>query len=543
MKIIRILICSLVVLLSATCTKRAVVRNAPLQASIDLVWQNADSAQHILNTIEIHSLSDYEQYRYELAKAHLMLKRRSQLPEGADMEALAQQLTDYHDEASAGEAYYIQGAYLNWLGENTRAMQYLKKAESHATTTIIRGMTYYKMGRISESEQLYEIALENYRQALPYLEEAGIPLYLASVYRELGRNIESAEGNSYFHKALATAEQMGDTVLYMAIRYAQLSAYQSHSPEIARICQYLCHEVGQKRYAYDLVKYYIRTQKADSARIYLDILAADTTAQIWSEQQYTLWHSQYLHLKGRNKEAYTQLYELYNDYYRETEEKGRASAFVAAQHYDNEVEHTKNLQLQLDKQRLHIILAIVLIAILSASIVLILYISRQRAKYLVEQTRSEQQIADLQKELIIRRESLKRVMNQRIELSKSMQEALLGSKKEEAIPQWAKGFIELNIFSTEEQWQHFLEEFKDCYGHILTDLQEQYPRLTNTDIQVIALYILGMDNSDICLLLGLTQRTVWSRRQRIKARIGMGEKESLDDWIEAIVGLGIRGNG
>ena len=81
----------------------------------------------------------------------------------------------------------------------------------------------------------------------------------------------------------------------------------------------------------------------------------------------------------------------------------------------------------------------------------------------------------------------------------------------------------------------FPEEFKDCYGHSLTDLQEQYPRLTNTDIQVIALYILGMDNSDICLLLGLTQRTVWSRRQRIKARIGMGEKESLDDWIEAIV--------
>jgi DNA-binding CsgD family transcriptional regulator len=63
-----------------------------------------------------------------------------------------------------------------------------------------------------------------------------------------------------------------------------------------------------------------------------------------------------------------------------------------------------------------------------------------------------------------------------------------------------------------------------------------YPRLTNTDIQVIALYILGMDNSDICLLLGLTQRTVWSRRQRIKARIGMGEKESLDAWIERIVG-------
>ena len=71
----------------------------------------------------------------------------------------------------------------------------------------------------------------------------------------------------------------------MEVRYAQLTASQSNSPEIAQICQYMCHKAGQQRYAYDLVKYYIRNQKADSARVYLDILAADTTAQVWSEQQ------------------------------------------------------------------------------------------------------------------------------------------------------------------------------------------------------------------------------------------------------------------
>ena len=537
MKIIRFLIIVYALLACVACTQKAIVRNEQLQASIALVWTQTDSAQQVLSSIDKAKLSDYDLCRYQLAEAMLLLKRRTQFLEGIDMDALAEQLIDYNDAASAGEAYYIQGAYLNWRGENTRAMQYLKKAETHATSAIIRGMTYYKMGRISEDEQLYDIALNNYHKALPHLEEAGLPLYLASVYREIGRNSPIALSDSFFLQSLAAAKQYGDTNLYLDIRYAQLSTQQTSTPELAQICQYLCHKAEQKRYAYDLVKYYIRNHAADSARIYLDLLAADTTAQIWSEQQYTLWESQYLHLKGRNREAYESLYTLYNEHFSKTESTSRASAFVAAQHYDNEVEHAKNLQLQLDKQRLHIILAIILIAILSASIVLILYISRQRAKYLVEQTRSEQQIADLQKELIIRRESLKRVMNQRIELSKNMQEALLGSKKEEAIPQWAKRFIELNIFSTEEQWQHFLEEFKDCYGNVLTELQEQYPRLTATDIQAIALYILGMDNSDICLLLGLTQRTVWSRRQRIKARIGMSENESLDKWIEGLVGV------
>lgn len=518
--------------LCCSCTNKTAIENGELQEAISQVWLDADAAQKMLDRIDTNDLSEYEMQRYRLAETHLMLKRELRLPAGSDMEALANYFESCGDVASASEAYYIQGAYLNWIGKNTKAMQYLKKAENYPALSIIQGMTYYKMGRISESEQLYDIALENYQKALPYLEEEGLPLYLASVYRELGRNTHNESRNQYFDKALVAARFMGDTILQMDIRYAQLSANQDNSPELASICQYMCHTAGQKRYAYDLVKYYIRTNKADSARIYLDILAADTTAQIWSEQQYTLWHSQYLHLKGKYEDAYESLYELYDTYYRESEEKSRASAFVAAQHYDNEVEKAKNLQLLLDRQRLYIILGSVLVSVLCLVILAILFISHQRAKHLVEKTKNEEEIANLQNELRIRRESLKRIINQRIELSKNLQEAILIRKKEESIPQWAKDYIDQNIFSTEEQWQGFLKEFEGAYGNILTRLQSAYPRLTSTDLQVIALYILGIDNSDICLLMGATQRTIWSRRMRIKSRIGLGEKESLDKWLE-----------
>ena len=525
-----IIIITLVICCS--CSKKTTIECDELQEAISQVWLDADEAMEKISQIDINSINYYEQQRHRLAEAHLMLKRELRLPSGSDMDALAKYFESCEDEASVAEAYYIQGAYLNWLGKNTQAMQYLKKAESNSATAIIRGMTYYKMGRISESEQLYDIALENYQKALPYLEEAGLPLYLASVYRELGRNTNNESRNQYFGKALTAARFMGDSILQMDIRYAQLSASQPNSPEIASICQYMCHQVGQKRYAYDLVKYYIRTHKADSAKIYLDILATDTTAQIWSAQQHSLWKSQYLHLKGQDKEAYESLYDLYNAYYKEVEEQGRASAFVAAQHYDNEVEKAKNLQLELDKQRLYIALALVLVGVLCVVIMAILLITRQRAKHMVEQVRSQQEIVHLKEELNIRRNSLKRIMNQRIELNKNLQEAILSRKKEESIPQWAKAFVEQNIFSTEVQWQDFLKEFEEAYGDILAKLQSTYPRLTSTDLQVIALYILGIDNSDICLLTGASQRTIWSRRMRIKNRIGLGEKESLDKWIE-----------
>ncbi|MBQ2290730.1 MAG: hypothetical protein II248_00965 [Paludibacteraceae bacterium] len=525
-----IIIITLVICCS--CSKKTTIENDELQEAISQVWLDADVAHEMLEKIDISTINYYEQQRYRLAEAHLMLKRELKLPSESDMDALAKYFESCEDEASVAEAYYIQGAYLNWLGKNTQAMQYLKKAESNSATAIIRGMTYYKMGRISESEQLYDIALKNYQKALPYLEEAGLPLYLASVYRELGRNSQNIDRDTYFNKALSAAQFIGDSILQKEIRYAQLTASQSNSPELAHICQYMCHIAGQQRYAYDLVKYYIRNQKADSARVYLDILAADTTAQVWSKQQYKLWHSQYLHLTDSNKNAYEILFNLYNEDYTKEVGQNRASAFVAAQHYDNEVEHAKNVQLQLDKQRLYIILTSALAGVLCIVILAILFISRQRAKHLVEKTRNEEEILNLQNELQLRRESLKRIMSQRIELSKNLQEAVLSRKKDESIPQWAKDFIDQNIFSTEVQWNGFLKEFEEAYGDILTRLQHTYPRLTSTDLQVIALYILGIDNSDICQLTGATQRTIWSRRMRIKNRIGLGDKESLDKWIE-----------
>lgn len=514
------------------CSKKNTLETPTLIQSLEQVWTAPQTAQKQLQQIAYDQLNTYEQHRYALAEAHVQLKLYSTIPPHISTNDLAWYFLAQGDAASASEAYYIQGAYLNWLGKNTQAMQYLKEAENLATTPIIRGMTYYKMGRISESEQLYDIALENYHKALPHLIEADVPLYLASVYRELGRMSDISSRDSFFYKALEQAQVYGDTILYLDIRHAQLSADQSHTPEIAQICQYLCNDAGIKRYAYDLVKYYIRSEKADSARIYLDILATDTTAKVWSEQQYTLWHSQYLNLKGQNAEAYKELYNLYTMRYNTIEEKGRSSAYVVSQHYDNEAEHARNLQLQLEKQRLYIVLALLLIAVLSAAIVLIQYNTRRRTERLIQEARTQQQINDLQNELVIRREAIKRSLDQRIYLSKSLQETILTKQKVESIPEWAKDFIEMNIFSTEEQWQRFLKEFEGAYGGLLTNMQNEYNRLTNTDLQVIALYILGMDNSDICLLMGLTQRTIWSRRMRIKSRVGLGEKESLDKWIK-----------
>ena len=112
-----------------SCSKKTTIENDELREAISQVWLDADVAHEMLKQIDINSINYYEQQHYRLVEAHLMLKRELRLPNGSDMDALAKYFESCGDEASAAEAYYIQGAYLNWLSENTRAMQYLKKAE------------------------------------------------------------------------------------------------------------------------------------------------------------------------------------------------------------------------------------------------------------------------------------------------------------------------------------------------------------------------------------------------------------------------------
>ena len=135
----------IVLVICCSCSKKTIIESDELQEAISQVWLDADQAQKALDKINASTLSEYELQRYRLTEAHLMLKRELRLPNGSDLEAMAKYFVSCGDEAAGSEAYYIQGAYLNYIGENTQAMQYLKKAESYSATSIIRGMIYYKM--------------------------------------------------------------------------------------------------------------------------------------------------------------------------------------------------------------------------------------------------------------------------------------------------------------------------------------------------------------------------------------------------------------
>jgi len=517
------------------CTERGnEVQNASLKVAVDSLWSHPQVAYAALEKIAPDSLTETERHIYIITRAHARLKLERVLEDEEVLNEAAAYCEEKELGRYAGEAYYIEGAYRNLTGRDAEAMQQLKQAErafdGEDVPAILIGMTYYKMGRISETEQLYAVAERYYEQAVPYLDSAALPLYAACGWRELGRTTpDSVVRREAFEKALQLSESL-DTLTKLDIRYAALSKLDPQSPELITISRYLCDSAGQSRYAYDLARHYLREKKLDLARKYLDVLAADTVFRAWSEDKYAFLLSRYQHARGQHAQAYETLLSLYNKQSGEIEASGMTRTFTIAEQFDNASAREQNLQLQVEKQRLWMALFVVLVVILVGLIVLVAIASRRHARRMVVAAEKEMQIERLHAEVEIRRASMGRLLAQRIQLSKSMQESMK-RHKEDKVPTWVQEFVETNLVMTDEQWASFQQEFNANYGNFLIRLKKEHPQLTASDLQVIALTVLGVDISDICRLLNLTKRTVWGRRLRIKDHLGLTSENQLDEWL------------
>ena len=98
----------------------------------------------------------------------------------------------------------------------------------------------------------------------------------------------------------------------------------------------------------------------------------------------------------------------------------------------------------------------------------------------------------------------------------------------------------------EKRYRLLLRQIKEQSGspHALDDLQllftdkakrirRQYPSLTDTDMQVLTLIGLGVDNTDILQFTGMSKRTYYKRRQLIAQRMNTTAAQ-LDELVKQL---------
>lgn len=515
-----------VLFLMASCAQHHKIVGEQLERISQQIWYDPQTTLLMLDSVSQCDLEKEHELYCEAMRAYSRFRIQPHKV-AYDLQSTAVKLEDMKSNLFAGQVYCALGNVNEWEGHVYTAMQNLKKAESLLLTSNIScewlGVVYYKLGTLSEEEILNEVALDYYHNALQYLSQTDLKLFLACVHRDIGR-LSACDSirEAHFEQAKYYANALHDQSFIYELRLLQLE-YSETCDETDKIALYstLVNECNQLRYANRLVDWYITHGYLDSAQTYLNKFAQDTLLMSWSKHRYTYLQSKLLLSLGRQEEAYTMLSNLYMQERDELEKTGKTRAYAISKRYDLVLEQERNLKLIIAQQRAYLLIGLLLIGVLLLLVGFLIENSRRKA--------SQLKVESLNNELLLRRDSLRRVLLQKVELTQKMRWYRMKNNVTTQLPDWINQFLSTNLLENEEDFQ---SEFNQLYGNGLTILKEKYPSLTQMDLLIISLHAVGLSISDICILLNLTKRTIWSRRLRIKKHLGLSNEDDLDTWIE-----------
>lgn len=505
-----------------------------VQTADSLLWSNPDSCVRYIIAID-EAVSDKTENRIETIYQHAYLKLTHEIEDSAKVSALANLPFRKRDYQIIGEANYILGAYHTQKGEFIDATIYLKQAErtllrTEGVNPLLLGMVYFYLGASSEQARLFSLAKEYYSVSLTYLRKTDNALYLSACYHHLAKSCTDKNVSLiYLDSALFYSYKLSNPFYHKEIettRYQISGAQDIKTNELLyENMSFLCDSCQSYSYAAEITHHYIHQENYSKASEYLTILALDTAINIWSREQYYVLKAELLHAQGCKDEAFNIYKELHQQQTTEIQSSAYASTYIISQKYDAARERELRLQETVKKQRAYMWIAFsLLLCILIGGYS---YYKYKKGQY--ELKLGEEEKKRMAQELETHKAILRARISERLQVARKIHS--WGSHHEEKIPE------ELNILSPSQaardvqNWKRFYDEFNLCFDNLLLRLNEKYPDLTDSDLQYIALTFLGFDITDLCFLLGITNRTIWNRRSIVKQHLNLPEGENQDEWI------------
>ena len=123
---------------------------------------------------------------------------------------------------------------------------------------------------------------------------------------------------------------------------------------------------------------------------------------------------------------------------------------------------------------------------------------------------------------------IERIITVRRELT-DLRVRLLISQREQAL----RDQLMLEQIKKQSDKPHALDELQHIFGNKVNQLRREYPSLTDTDVQVLILIGLGVDNNEILTFTDMSKRTYYKRRQLIAQRMNTTAAQ-LDELAKSV---------
>lgn len=528
--------------------------HAPSDASLTLqnerllVWENPDSAFAVLEHLDTLALTPHERNIYRMEQELARSRTRHTPYYTGAIDAILPELLESGDALAIGEAYYMLGTSSIHTSHYEQSTSYLKQAEqflieslnsSPSTVSLseqLLGVTWFCLGNTSESEMLYQIAHDYYRKAVPLLEKRSNNIFLACAYRDLARTNALSGGDAdstrlWFARATHYAKAAQSDVLATDIDayYYQYCAPDSIDERL-HACRILAEQYNiTTRYA-EMVEIYLLRGEADSAAMYLERLQpVDSTYSYWFEQTHAYWLSRLSATQHHDSAAYATLRSLYDRTIIRLQRDASARTFTIAQHYDVEREQKRAEQAQREQQWHKRVSAILILTLAITLLLLVLLYLFYRAKRREQAT----QLQALRDKYVQQLQLALERLQQKVSLTREIEMQRMRGN-EVAFPTWLQTYRDEQLTMSKESLNELIDSVDKALDGAISRLRQEYPQLTESDMQFAILSIIGASDNDMSILLNVQKQTIYHRRQIVRKHINE-EIGDIDTWLRSYV--------
>ncbi len=543
-----LLVIMMTVLFFGSC-KKSTKPQPIIETAHILLDQAPDSAYQILQSIPSpDSLPDAQKADYYL----LLTQAEYKLDLPFESDSAIAFSADYYSKrknkaSEAGLAYYLMGYVNEILGEKEKALTTYKEALNYLSPENQprwRALAYTYIGSLYSKEKLFKQAEENYRKTLPIFEEIKDSFALACNYYNIGEmNACTGYRDSavlYFTMAQELSQQIGNKYLYHHTIASLGETLAQTEPKKAKALLKQAYEYNNEKHLHSvsyLAYIYAMEQQFDSARYYLHILEQNNSENT-NECLITLVQAYLKAKEGKDRQAFLLMEKAYllNDSIQE--EILKNSLFETEKRYDLNRKEAELAQAELMQSRhkayIWGLTLSLIIFILSASLLLLFLVNRQKRKRIEMSYQQQLLESRLQKEKIQneqKKELLLEKLKTKVENTIEFNRLMMGLPEEEKLKAFTNKISNQSIISKSEQ-SLYIDEIDKLFGGKIRQIPLQHINVTDSDLILLALICLGCDITSCSVLLNMNKNTVYTRRKRIKSHIGITAEMDIEEWAE-----------
>ncbi len=523
-----------------------------------LMFIQPDRSLNIISTIEGIDESDDATKAYHHLISTQAKSRNSSLEEG-DTSILESVRYYSRNKSSLYKLAWslVYASQVNELSNNdSLSLKYIREAakvaeENEFNDNRLNMYIYNFWGNILYNKRPFHDAIDKYLIAMSYAQSINDTAQIISGLINIGslflKNHEYEAGRNYFERAINLTTIYPEKARRLPRIHERISTsyhMEGNEEEALRWISKAINSAIEQDYTSPwhlfISKAEILTElgRLDSVAYYLNAAERGKDTQNYATQAlFELTRAKYEAQRGDYKAAYEthRKYSAFLDSMYKENEQNRVSEFQ--RRYDYQDVAIERDRVKIESQAKNIKWLSITVALLALLLAALSYAYIQRHRRIKEDKAREKNINNavnsveerMRRELLHRDRHIENLRNRVIMMDDSLDKirALRDASPKERATSGSR------FMMTDAEMEHLLTTVNICHEGFVDGLREEFPTLSDKDVEICALIKLGLQSRDIALLTGMSDNTLKTRKKRMKKEKFSEETADmqLDEWI------------